>query len=398
MGRIRSLSALIAISASASFFGLGGISARAGVRLLEQGTVAILGATEGSGALVSTKDDVYTVATVWHVVSSNSQGEELWVRTSDGQSHKVDSSSVTRLGSLDLAILKFKSSSKYPVLPISLIDLPASGMMLISAGRPLNKSSGAMQISVGELIASSGAKIDSGYSLLYTNKTLPGMSGGPIVNKQNQLVGLHGRGERNEQTGSIEMKTGINQGIPAYFLRQYLSGLPVSALSDELSTCGDYLAASNMSHRHAGGAMSTYRLANAAFQRCSDKSKPLFLMAYSSWRLGNRSKSISLYEQSLEYDPSSVDARVNLSNVKIEDALINGTQLYLSPLIDELWKVHDNDPMHVGTINTLALAYFLAGKKGAAVTLLRQGLKIDPTSEVLHNNLKSFLGKSPIRK
>lgn len=398
MGRIRSLSALIAISASVSFSSLGAVNASAGVRLLEQGTVAILGATEGSGALVFRNNDVYTVATVWHVVSSNSQGEELWVRTSDGQSHIVDSSSVTRLGSLDLAILKFKSTSNYPVLPVSRIDLPASGMMLISAGRPLNRSAGPMQISVGELIASSGAKIDSGYSLLYTNKTLPGMSGGPIVNKQNQLVGLHGRGERNKQTGSVAMKTGINQGIPAYFIRQYLSGLPVSALSDELSTCGDYLAASNMSHSHAGGAMSTYRLANAAFQTCPDKSKPLFLMAYSSWRLGNRKESIRFYEQSLDYDPSSLEARVNLVNVKIEDALINGTQLSLSPLIEELRKVHGENPRHVGTINTLALAYFLSGQKDSAVALLRKGLKIDPTSELLRNNLKSFLGKSPVRQ
>lgn len=396
MGRTIKLLACIAASVSATFLGLS-LHARAGVRLLENVTVSILGATEGSGALVSKNDDVYTVATVWHVVSNNASDEELWVRTSDGQRHLVDKSSVIRLGGLDLAILTFRSGSIYPVIPVSSIDLPESGMILILAGRPLNNSSRSIQINVGELITSSGASIDNGYSLLYTNKTSPGMSGGPIVNRKNELIGIHGRGERNHQRGASSMKTGINQGIPAYFLRQHLEGLPVSALSESLSTCGDYLAASNMSSNHAGGAMATYRLAEAALQRCSDKSTPLFLMAYSSWRLGNIKETISLYEQSLQYDPSSIDARVNLVSTKIEDALLNGTELYLAPIVKELWRVHEDDPSHIGAINTLALAYFLADKTDAALALLRRGLKIDPTSKVLQDNLKSFLGGDTIR-
>jgi hypothetical protein len=55
---------------------------------------------------------------------------------------------------------------------------------------------------------------NEGDELLYGKSTAPGMSGGPVLNKQRLVVGIHGRAEGN-QVGS---KVGINLGIPVALL------------------------------------------------------------------------------------------------------------------------------------------------------------------------------------
>jgi tetratricopeptide (TPR) repeat protein len=53
---------------------------------------------------------------------------------------------------------------------------------------------------------------EGGYSLIYSNITRPGMSGGPVLNEAGELVAIHGQGDREGKTGEGE-KTGRNLGI-----------------------------------------------------------------------------------------------------------------------------------------------------------------------------------------
>ena len=60
-------------------------------------------------------------------------------------------------------------------------------------------------------------RVSGGYKLIYSNSTLPGMSGSPIFDSRGIILGVHGRGEleakMTQQTG-IAIKTGQNQGVP----------------------------------------------------------------------------------------------------------------------------------------------------------------------------------------
>ena len=67
----------------------------------------------------------------------------------------------------------------------------------------------------GKVSANSNKVLEKGYSLIYSNDTLPGMSGGAVLNQNGELVAIHGRGDREiNSSGEAGSKTGFNLGIP----------------------------------------------------------------------------------------------------------------------------------------------------------------------------------------
>ena len=183
-------------------------------------TVRIEGSTQGSGVLVKRDGNRYTVLTAWHVVSGQRYGEELDIYTPDGQRHIHEQGSIKRLGEVDMAVLTFSSSNPYEVAPIGDVKSVSMGSSIFVGGFPLPSSAvptRLMRFMKGDVIANAIVSIPNGYQLLYSNPTLPGMSGGAVLNAQGQLVGIHGQGETDskmsEQQG-IAVKTGTNQAVP----------------------------------------------------------------------------------------------------------------------------------------------------------------------------------------
>jgi S1-C subfamily serine protease len=144
----------------------------------------------------------YTVLTAWHVVSGQRPGEELDIYTPDGQRHLVEQGSVKRLGDVDMAVLTFTSPSSCEVARIGDVKSVSSGSSIYVAGFPLPTSavpSRLWRFLDGKVIANATVAIPNGYQLLYSNPTLPGMSGGAVMNAQGQLVGIHGQGETDRK-------------------------------------------------------------------------------------------------------------------------------------------------------------------------------------------------------
>jgi tetratricopeptide (TPR) repeat protein len=165
----------------------------------------------GSGILLQRQQDVYTVLTAKHVVKSY---ENLTIKTSDGTIHKFLSGSIRKSGNnLDLAILKFRSSKNYSLVNIGASKTLQRGSTVYVAGFPSAVdetviSTGLLNFTDGKVTGVAARGNDSGYSLIYGNQTLPGMSGGPVLNENGELVAIHGQGERDGQ-----QKTGRNLGI-----------------------------------------------------------------------------------------------------------------------------------------------------------------------------------------
>ena len=153
--------------------------------------------------------------TAWHVVSGNRPGEEVGIYTSDGNEHQLEQGSIQRLGEVDMAVLSFSSGSAYEVAEVGDVKKVKHDQPIYVAGFPLNNSQN-LRYETGEVVANAEVGIDQGYQLLYDNETVAGMSGGVLLNADGDLVGLHGRGEKDEQasSGELVMKTGVNQGVP----------------------------------------------------------------------------------------------------------------------------------------------------------------------------------------
>ena len=214
-------------------------------------TVRIEGATQGSGVLMKKEGNRYTVLTAWHVVSGHRPGEELAIFTPDGKQHQLEQGSIRRLGKVDLAILSFNGADPYRLAQVGDVKSLTMGSPIYVAGFPLATTAvnqRILRLLKGDVIANASVAIDNGYQLLYSNQTLPGMSGGAVVNTKGQLVGIHGRSETSERRTEqdwIYVKTGTNQAVPISYYQsetEALSDATVVAPGMRLLSADDYLA------------------------------------------------------------------------------------------------------------------------------------------------------------
>ena len=223
----------------------------------------------GSGVILQRQGDTYTVLTAAHVVRNKVAYK---ITTSDDRQYSVISSSIKPApGNIDLAIVKFKANAKYPTAKLGNSHRLKSGMELYVAGFPaatqvLTKS--VFMFREGKVSANSDRTFEAGYSLVYSNDTLPGMSGGAVLNTNGELVAIHGRGDRERLSdNTFGGKTGFNVGIPIDRFVAIASnmGVPLSqsVAAPPLSTApkaDDYLAAAaqKYSNRDYRGALAEY--------------------------------------------------------------------------------------------------------------------------------------------
>jgi len=206
-------------------------------RIAQAITVRLEGATQGSGVLIQREGNRYTVLTAWHVVNSQRPGEELAIITPDGKQHQLEQGSIQRLGQVDLAVLKFSSTSSYQLVQIGSARSVASGSDVFVSGFPLPTTAvpnRLLRFRNGHLEANAQVFIPNGYQLLYNNQTLPGMSGGAVLDANGRLVGIHASAERADEISDSSGKavaTGTNQGVPIDYYIQFYKGVapPISA-------------------------------------------------------------------------------------------------------------------------------------------------------------------------
>lgn len=194
------------------------IAARTALLILTPGN-------SGSGALIGRSDSIYYVLTARHVVENVAKDEETIIRLPDGQEYLVKS--IEKLDNADLAVLTFSSSKDYPVAVVreealsSLETIYVSGWPL--TGEELTEIT--LQTTKGEVTKILDNNRDA-YNLVYTNVTKEGMSGGPILDQNGLLVGIHGRADTSRFS-----KSGFNLGIP---IQVFLNNLTTLAVHSSL--------------------------------------------------------------------------------------------------------------------------------------------------------------------
>jgi tetratricopeptide (TPR) repeat protein len=167
----------------------------------------------GSGILLQRQGDVYTVLTAGHVIN---RGAAFTLKTADGQVHKSIANSVKLSGNnIDLGVLKFRATKNYTLAKIGTSNSLEALSPIYVAGFPEASyaiEAGVINITEGKVVGNATKGNAKGYSLIYSNTTFRGMSGGPVLNEAGELVAIHGQGDRNGKAGEGE-KTGRNLGI-----------------------------------------------------------------------------------------------------------------------------------------------------------------------------------------
>ena len=207
--------------------------------IAKQITVKIDGQNKGTGIIVKKEGNTYTVLTNHHVVRD--KGKYTLI-TPDGKTYNFNSSDIRKLPDLDLVVVQFTSNDNYTVATLGDSNKLTESTVIYNAGWAVNDSrclKGCYRFYNG-IINGISPNPKEGYALIMSNNTLPGMSGGPILNAQGELVGINGQSFSNGINGAVDF-----DGIPINKYKPYQNFLsvatknnsqPISTLSSQRET------------------------------------------------------------------------------------------------------------------------------------------------------------------
>lgn len=159
----------------------------------------------GSGAIVDRIGQTYTVLTNAHVVA-DSEDNRYTILTADGRTHSGRWLRSAQFPDVDLALVQFRSDRAYRVVPLADSQTIAIGDPVYVAGfpnwHPINSDAieetrhwgtRAFRLTSGKVGMLPSKSLQEGYQLGYTNEIEEGMSGGPVLDRYGQLIGINGR-------------------------------------------------------------------------------------------------------------------------------------------------------------------------------------------------------------
>lgn len=158
-------------------------------------TVKVLsGEIWGSGVLIEKQGNLYTVLTNDHVIRQ--QRSKGWqIQAPDGQIYRGNLARTVRFDNYDLGLIVFHSAKAYTIASLTTSATLAVGDEVFAAGFPYDLDRAKPQgfiFTTGKVSLLSDKAFASGYQIGYTNDIENGMSGGPLLNRQGQLIGING--------------------------------------------------------------------------------------------------------------------------------------------------------------------------------------------------------------
>ena len=369
-------------------------------KMAKQITVLIDSKSPGSGVIVKRSGNTYTVLTAGHVVAGKNKAE---IVTPDGQRYQLNYSTVKPLPGVDLATFQFTSSNNYPVAKIGDSDQSPEGTIAYVAGFPKAKaasiSSSIYNFTDGKITANASRPLKDGYALVYSNITLPGMSGGPVFNEQGELIGVHGKGDVSEAeiaTSKINpevayIKSGFNLGIPINtFLRlSAKSGVDVGVTPppERVATApkADDFFIQGVDKQNKGDNQGAIIAYNEAIRLNPNLAEAYNNRGIVRKELGDKPGAIADYNQAIKFNPNLALAYYNRGIVRKELGDKPGA-------IDDYNLAIKFNPNYAEPYYNRGIVRKDLGDKQGAIDDFNQAIKINP------NDADAYYNRGIVRK
>ena len=357
----------IVYSATASW----GLSATEVARIAKGATVKIESdISQGSGEIIQQQGGQYLVLTAAHVVSDRSV--KYTAIAADNRRYPLLPDTIQTLPGVDLAIVRFTSDRRYLLPKLGDANTSTEGTTAYVSGFP--SSTATIDLSIfsftdGKITANSSRPLKDGYSIIYSNNTLPGMSGGGVFNDRGELIAIHGRGDIDtkiqisEIDPSVRVKTGFNLGIPINTFQQLAIKIGIKIGTSQNMAIGTQPKADDF--------------ILSGFERVSKSDLP---------------GSIVEFTKAIALDPKLVTSRFWRGTCKL---LMGDSQ----GAIADLNAAISLNPKKVEAYMYRGAAYAKLGNKVQAITDLDRAVEISPRSDVVYSNrcglkfqLRNFTG------
>jgi Flp pilus assembly protein TadD len=301
-------------------------------QIAKQTTIQITGCAFGSGVIIRKNGNLYTVLTVAH----NFKNSGCEITAPDDTKYPVTQVK-TFPNSVDLAVFNFTSDKNYPVAKlIDNSDRVEATQTIYVSGFPL---SSAINTSVftfvkGDVVANPPTKQQGkGYSLIYSNNTLPGHSGGPVWNDKGEVIAIHGQGDvdtKLEKTvnDNVRVKTGYNLGITVNTFTKLATAAGLSGYKPVVVAAKpkpvDDLIASTILKESKGDYRGMVDDMNKAIAIDPRNATLYFNRGVAKTGLKDIKGAISDYDRAIAIDPKDAGAYKNRSIIKSELGDNNG--------------------------------------------------------------------------
>jgi tetratricopeptide (TPR) repeat protein len=391
----------------------------------------------GSGVLIAQGGGRYKVLTAAHVLADRQKTYRI-TTAKDGQQHQLIPSSIKSFSdNVDLATVEFASNNSYSTAKLGNSDNAAEGSLAFVSGFPrttLAITSSVYNFREGRVIANSAQPMAGGYAIIYSARTLPGMSGGGVFNDTGELIAIHGRGDidassqADEVNPNVRFKTGNDLGIPINTFVKIAKKLPEPVVvAAQPPSTRSFSESSNIFVRGVGRARKQDHAGAVQDFTKSILTNRRFAAAYlnrgiSKSELGDEPGSLADQAKSLELDPNQSIALLNRGVVRyrqgdkagaIKDytaaiklqpddpiayynrAIVNAELQQTSAAISDYDKVIEYQPRFTAAYYNRGILHMQLGKKGEAFTDFDRVLELQPKyPQALLNrgNLKFQLG------
>jgi tetratricopeptide (TPR) repeat protein/V8-like Glu-specific endopeptidase len=350
-----------------------GMSAVEVAKIAKSATVTIESdVSPGSGVIIQKQGENYVVLTAAHVVKNRTAFYQIV--TSEDRRYQIAPQDIKILAGVDLAIVKFRSDRAYRVPKIGNPRNSTEGTTVYVAGFPVSTltiSRSIFNFTDGKVTANSSRPLKDGYALVYSNQTLPGMSGGGVFNDRGELIAIHGKGDvdtritTSEINPNVRVKTGFNLGIPIDTFMQLASRVGLNF--------GDGVVANQ-----------TSKIARNLPPQADD----FILMGFDKAAKNDLQGSIESFTQAIQLNPKLVTARFWRGSYRL---LLGDAQGAIADLTNTIQR----NPNRLEAYMYRGAAYGKLGQKDKAIADLDRAVSLAPKSAIVYGNrcsLKFQLG------
>ncbi|MEM8777542.1 MAG: tetratricopeptide repeat protein [Cyanobacteria bacterium P01_G01_bin.49] len=205
---------------------------------------------DGSGVIIGRNQQTYYVLTARHVVEGLT---EFKIITPDGKSHQVNQEGIKTFEGVDIGVVEFTSAETYQVATLadyplgqfkqkgSTLDIVdplvfVSGFPIVKSGKPTRKfTTGTAYPQTLNLQSTKDQySLTQGLELVYSALSLPGMSGGAVLDQQGRVIGINAGAEHEEIRSGEQAEEvlyfGNSLGVP---IRTFLGQLEKANINSQ---------------------------------------------------------------------------------------------------------------------------------------------------------------------